>query len=307
VDRFASIGVFVAAVDEGSLAAAGRRFGLSPSMAGKYLSALEADLQVRLLQRSTRRLSLTDAGAAYYERCKRILEDFDDANREASDAHGAAHGKLRIAVPVTFGALHLGEVVARYLEDHPQVDLDVLLDDRYVDLQEAGIDVALRIGRLADSSLVARRIAPCRMVLCAAPEFLARHGVPLEPADLQHAPRLAFSAAVSERAWIVTDANRREHTLDGPIRLHANNMQMLLAGALAGLGICYGPTFVFGPHLQSGALVRLLPAYQTSTLTIQAVYPTTRYLPQKVRRFVDYLTEAFGDVPSWDRALQSIG
>src|ERR1700675_1226613 len=158
MDRFASISVFVAAIDEGSLVAAGRRFGLSASMAGKHVSALEAQLNVRLLYRSTRSLSLTDAGRAYYARCKRILEEFDDANHEASDARRTVRGPLRVAAPVTFGALHMGEVVARYLRDHPRVNIEVSLDDRYVDLQDAGIDVAIRIGRLPDSELVARRL-----------------------------------------------------------------------------------------------------------------------------------------------------
>jgi DNA-binding transcriptional LysR family regulator len=134
MDRFASISVFVTAVDEGSLVAAGRRFGLSASMAGKYLSALEAELNVRLLQRSTRSLNLTEAGRNYYHRCKRILEELDDANSEASDAHSTARGTLRVAAPVTFGAMHMGEVVARYLEHHPHVNIEVSLDDRYVDL-----------------------------------------------------------------------------------------------------------------------------------------------------------------------------
>jgi DNA-binding transcriptional LysR family regulator len=134
MDRFASIAVFVAAVDEGSLVAAGRRSGLSASMAGKYLSALEADLNVRLLQRSTRSLSLTDAGRTYYLRCKRILEELDDANSEASDAHSTARGTLRVAAPVTFGVMHMGDVVATYLANHPNVNIEVALDDRYVDL-----------------------------------------------------------------------------------------------------------------------------------------------------------------------------
>src|SRR5476649_560031 len=164
MDRFTGIAVFVAAIDEGSLVAAGRRFGLSASMAGKYLSGLEAQLNVRLIQRSTRKLSATEAGRAYYLRCKRILEEFDEANREAGDASATPRGLLRIAAPVSFGALHLGELVARFMDQYPQVSTEVLLDDRYVDLHTAGIDVAIRIGRLPDSDLVARRLAPCRMV-----------------------------------------------------------------------------------------------------------------------------------------------
>ncbi|WP_144141281.1 LysR family transcriptional regulator [Paraburkholderia sp. BCC1884] len=300
MDRFASIAVFVAAVEEGSLAAAGRRFDLSASMAGKYLSQLEAELNVRLLQRSTRSLSLTDAGRAYYVRCKHILEEFDDANREASDAQRLARGTLRVAAPVTFGELHLGDVVTRYLADHPHVDIDISLDDRYVDLQSDAIDVAIRIGRLPDSQLVARRLAPCRMVLCASADFLAREGTPTSPDDLQNTPRLAFSEAVTAGAWSLLDEDGRQHVIEGPLRLRANNMQMLSVAALAGMGVAYGPTFVFGEDIKAGRLVALLPRFKAPELAIHAVFSSARYVPSKVRHFIDYLAAAFGDEPVWD-------
>ncbi|NPT35273.1 LysR family transcriptional regulator [Paraburkholderia xenovorans] len=301
MDRLTSLGVFVAAVEEGSFAGAARRFGLSAAMAGKHVSALEAELNARLLHRTTRRLSLTDTGRTYYERSKRILEAFDEAKREASDSQGTARGVLRIAAPVTFGAMHLGEVVARYMEDHPHVNVEVLLGDRYVDLIDAGVDVAIRIGKLEDPGLVTRRLAPCRMVVCASPAYLKRHGTPRKPDDLLRAQRLAFSEAVSAGDWTLHDRKNRAHVIDGPCRMTANNTQMLLAATIAGAGIVYGPTFVFGAHIRSGELVALLPAYRAADLTIQAVYPSARRIPLKVRRFVDYLAETFGDEPSWDR------
>jgi DNA-binding transcriptional LysR family regulator len=301
MDRLTSIAVFVAALDEGSLVAAGRRFGLSASMAGKYLGALEAELKVRLIQRSTRSLSATDAGRAYYVRCKRILEEFDEANHEASDAGATPRGLLRIAAPVTFGAMHLGDALARFLELYPHVTAEIVLDDRYADLHTAGIDMAIRIGRLPDSALMARRLAPCRMVLCASPAYVAQRGMPQGPDDLRAAPRLAFSEAVTAGGWTVSDAAGRQHTIDGPLRVQANNMQMLLAGALAGLGVAYGPTFVFGPHLASGALLRLLPDYATPELTVHAVYPGARYVPAKVRQWIDFLVADFAGEPPWDR------
>jgi DNA-binding transcriptional LysR family regulator len=301
MDRLTGISVFVAAVDEGSLAAAARRFGLSAAMAGKYVSAIETELNARLLQRTTRRLSLTAIGQVYYERCKQILETWNEANREASDARETARGLLRIAAPVTFGALHLGDVIAQYLESHPQVNVEVTLSDRYVDLLEAGVDMAIRIGRLPDSGLVARRLAPCRMVICAAPAYLKRHGTPCSPDDLRQAPRLTFSEAVSAGDWTLVDTDNRAWVIDGPCRMAANNTQMLLAAALAGAGIAYGPTFVFGEHIASGKLVELLPNYTTSDLAIQAVYPSARHMPLKVRRLLDHLAAAFGDTPPWDR------
>ncbi|MDR5827031.1 LysR family transcriptional regulator [Caballeronia sp. LP006] len=302
MDRLTGIEVFVATVDGGSFAAAARRFGLSPAMAGKYVSAIEAELNARLLHRTTRKLSLTEVGQHYYERCKRILEAYEEANREASDAQDTPRGVLRIAAPVTFGAMHLGDVLAAYLEQHPHVTIEVSLNDRYVDLLEAGVDVAIRIGRLNDSGLVARRLAPCRMVICASPGYVERHGTPRNPDDLRQAPRLAFSEAVSVGDWTLADTKGRAHVIDGPCRMAANNTQMLLAAALAGAGIAYGPTFVFGEHIARGNLVALLPDYRTPELAIQAVYPSARHMPLKVRLLLDSLVAAFGDEPPWDRS-----
>lgn len=301
MDRLTEIGVFVAAIDEGSLVAAGKRFGLSASMAGKYLSSLEASLNVRLIQRSTRKLSATDAGRAYYLRCKRILEEFEEANREVSDRSTMLRGQLRITAPVSFGMLHLGDLVARFMTEHPHITVDITLDDRYVDLHTSGIDVAIRIGRLADSELVARRLAPCRMVFCAAPSFIQRHGAALTPDDLRAASRLVFSGAVSAGGWNVSDAAQRQYLIDGPVRMQSNNMHMLLAAVLAGTGIAHGPTFVFGEYLASGKLVQLLPDFDNLELSVHAVFPSARYLPSKVRQFIDYLTAEWADGPSWDR------
>src|SRR5260370_2333070 len=264
MDRFTSMAVFVAAAEEGSLIGAARRFGLSASMAGKHVSAIEADLGIRLMQRSTRQLSLTDAGRAYYTRCKRILEEVDDANREASEAQQVVRGVLPVAVPWTFGAMHLGGVLARYLEEHPAVAVEVMLSDRYVDLLSEGIDVAIRIGRLLDSDLVARRLAPCRMVFCASPDFIKRYGMPKNVEELRRAPRLAFSEAVSAGDWALTDPEGMSHVIDRPGRLAVNNTQMLLAAARAGAGVAYGPTFVFGERVSAGDVIALLPDHRTS-------------------------------------------
>jgi DNA-binding transcriptional LysR family regulator len=302
MDRLTSMAVFVAAADEGSLIGAARRFGLSASMAGKHVSAIEADLGIRLMQRSSRQLILTDAGRAYYARCKHILEEVDDANREASDAQQIVRGVLRIAVPLTFGAMHLGGVLARYLDQHPAVAVEVTLSDRYVDLLSEGIDVAIRIGRLLDSDLVARRLAPCRMVFCASPDFLNRYGTPRSVEELRRAPRLAFSEAVSAGDWMLTDPGGRSHLIDGPVRMAANNTQMLLAAALAGAGVAYGPTFVFGERIAAGDLIALLPDYRTSDLAIHALYPSARHISLKARRFIDHLIASFGAEPPWDRA-----
>ena len=255
MDRLTSMAVFVAAAEQGSLSGAARRFGLSASMAGKHVSAIEAELKVRLMQRSTRQLSLTEAGQTYLVRCKRILEQIDEANREANATQQAVRGVLRVAAPLTFGALHLGNVTASYLAAYPEVNVEMLLSDRYVDLLADGIDVAIRIGRLHDSDLVAKRLAPCRMVFCAAPAFCQRYSAPITIDALRTAPRLVFSDVVSAGDWSLLAADGSTQQIDGPVRMSSNNMQMLLATALAGGGIAYGPSFVFGQHIARGELI----------------------------------------------------
>ena len=271
-----SMAVFVAAVDEGSLVSAARRFGLSPSMAGKHVSAIEEQLNVRLLQRSTRMLKLTDVGRAYYLRCKRLLEEYEDANREARDAQQTVRGVLRVTAPTTFGAMHLGSVIASYLDAYPDVSVETTLSDRYIDLLADGVDVAIRIGRLTDSDLVARRLAPCRMVFCAAPSFLVRHGVPKTVEHLRRAPRLAFSEAVSAGDWMLTDPDGNTHLIDGPVRRreqYADAVGRGIGGGWRGVWT----KLRFRGFIASGSLDVLMSDHKTSELAIHAVCPTKRH------------------------------
>jgi DNA-binding transcriptional LysR family regulator len=301
MDQITSVRVFVLAVDMGSLAAAGRQLGLSPAMSGRYLGSLETQLNARLLQRSTRHLSLTEAGQRYYERCKRILADFDDANREAVDRDQALQGTLKITAPVTFGNMHLSASIGRYLDKHPGVAIHIALSDRFVDLPEEGIDVAIRIGQLRDENLTVRRLASCRLLACATPAYLEAHGKPSTPMQLRDHACLALVGASSAGRWTFKDKAGVEHTVSGPHRMHANTMDILLATALTGSGIVYGPSFVFGDALDKGELVQVLPDYVTTSLPIHAVFPTTRYMPRIVRQFIDHLAEDFGEVPPWER------
>ena len=297
MDRLTSMSVFVAAAEEGSLIAAARRHGLSASMAGKHVAAIEAELNVRLMQRSTRSLVLTEAGRAYYARCKRIIEEYEEAKREAGDTQEIVQGVLRIAAPITYGTMHLSDVMAGFLERHPGVTLEIMLSDRYVDLLAEGVDVAIRIGTLRDSDLVARRLASCRMVLCASRGLLERIGPPRTVAELRRMPRLTFSDAVSAGDWTLIDAEGKSHVIDGPVRMAANNMQMLLAAVLRGNGVAYGLCFVFGAHIAAGDLVALLPDHRTSDLAIHAVYPASRHVSLKLRRFVDHLAASLSPTP----------
>lgn len=298
MDRLTSMSVFVAAAEEGSLIAAARRHGLSASMAGKHVAALEAEMNVRLMQRSTRSLVLTEAGRAYYTRCKRILEEYEEARREAADTQETVRGVLRVTAPVTYGTMHLNGVMAAFLERHPKVTLEVILSDRYVDLVAEGLDVAIRIGALRDSDLVARRLASCRMVLCASRGLLEKIGPLRTVAELRRMPRLTFSGSVSAGDWTLIDSRGDSYVIDGPVRMAANNMQMLLAAVLRGSGIAYGPSFVFEAHIAAGDLVALLPDHRTSELAIHAVYPTNRHVPLKLRSFVDHLAASLGSTPT---------
>lgn len=294
MDRMTSMAVFATAAAEGSLSAAARRHGFSASMAGKHVAALEAEMGVRLMHRSTRSLALTEAGRTFLARCERILEEHAEARREAADTRDVVEGRLRIAAPVTYGALHLSDVVASFLQQHPRVTVEAMLSDRYADLVAEGIDVAVRIGRLRDSGLVVRRLAPCRMVLCASPALIAQVGDPASVADLARVPRLVFSDAVSAGDWTLADPSGAAHVVDGPVHMRSGSMEMLLAAALRGVGVVYGPDFVFAAAIADGTLVTLLPDHRTTDLAIHAVTLTRAQLPLRVRRFLDHLVASLG-------------
>ncbi|KPC54182.1 LysR family transcriptional regulator [Amantichitinum ursilacus] len=299
MDRLTSLAVFVAAVDEGSIAAAGRRFGLSPVMAGRYLSALEDHVGVRLVERTTRQLNLTDAGRAYFAKAKRILDDLQEADHEAADLQATPRGSLRIAAPITFGSLYLGPVVAAYMAEFAQVEVSLHLQDRFVDLIEEGMDLALRIGQLPDSNLVARKLADCQLLACAAPSWLAAAGVPTHPEDLARHQLIGYLGEVTTAPWSFTSPQGQTFNLDYPCRFSANNTAVMLAVALAGGGIVYGPDFVFARHLQTGQLQRVLPDYRSPVLPLHAVTPTARYVNTKTRLFIERLKGAFAGASPW--------
>lgn len=300
MDQLTALRVFVAAVEEGSLAGAGRRLNLSPAVAGKYVADIESRLNSRLLHRTTRRLNLTDAGQNYYTRCRHILEAYDEANLEASDHFSNVQGTLSVSVPTTFGEQHLAPLLPTFLLDNPQLNIDVRLSDHYVDLRQSNVDMAIRIGKLADSDLVARPLAPCKMVICASPDYLALFHQPQKPSDLSSMVRLAFSDAVSAGDWRLLNKDGVSHQIAGPCRMVSNNIEMLRQSALAGVGIVYGPTFAFGEDIKAGRLVSVLDDYKLPELTIQAVYASRHYVPMKVRCFIQYLQTALSHQPEWD-------
>ncbi len=300
MDRFVELSALVRTVDRGSQAAAARELGITPAMVGRYIQGLEDRLGTRLLNRTTARQSLTEAGAAFYARASAILEQLEEADTIASDRQAEPHGTLRVNAPMSFGARHLSTAVSGFCDRYPGVRVEMVLNDRVVDLVEEGYDVAVRIGRLADSGLVARRLSACRLAVCASPGYLARRGWPGMPADLRKHNCLLYAYAGDINAWrFQNEYGEEEVRLSG--NLVANNGDALLASALAGQGIILQPTFIVAEALRQGRLVQVLPGWRLADLSVNAVYPSARHLSPKVRSFVDFLASRFRDPPPWDQ------
>jgi len=302
MDRLDDMLAFIKVVDTKSFTAAAERLNLSKSVVSRRIAELENRLGARLLNRTTRRLSLTEVGQAFYERCTRILSDLDEAERAVADLHAAPRGRLRVNAPLSFGLLHLAPAIADFMQRHPAIEIDIDLNDRYVDLIDEGYDMAVRIGRLRDSSLIARRLAPNRRVICASPAYLEQHGTPETPEDLtKHCCLLYTNVPTAEQWQFRVNGETRAVRVQGNLR--ANNGDILLAAAIAGHGVAVAPTFLCGEALASGALRCLLYDYYVSDSAVYAVYPQNRHLSPKVRAFVDFLAARFGPEPYWDAAL----
>lgn len=291
MDVLSAMRAFVAVVDTRSFAAAAERLELSRARLTKMIQDLEEHLGTRLLNRTTRRLNLTEAGAAYHERCAAILADVAEAEEVASHLTALPRGTLKLTVPVSFGILKIAPLLGGFLERHPEVSVDMTLNDRKVDLIDEGFDLAIRVGALTESGLIARRLATDQIVICAAPAYLERHGTPRVPQDLARHACLSYAYATTGDEWRFTGpAGEVSVRIRGPLR--ANNGDTLRLAALSGAGIIRQPTFLVQRDLDAGRLVRLLGDYQSSELGIYAVYPTRRFLSAKVSAFIDYLSAA---------------
>jgi DNA-binding transcriptional LysR family regulator len=300
MDRLAGIEAFLRVAEAKSFTAAAERLRLSKSLVSRQVAGLEAELGVRLIQRSTRRLTLTEAGERFFQSSQRILAELEEAKQSVSTLQAAPRGRLYVNAPMSFGYLHLAPALPRFLERYPEVEIDIQMNDRFVDLIEEGFDMAVRIGRLADSSLVARRLAPLRRALVASPAYLARHGIPGTPDDLAHHHCLCYSNLTRSEEWRFLRNDGQPWTVEVKGRLRANNGDALRAAALHGLGIANLPSFLVGGDLQAGTLASLLGDYVPQDAAIFAVYPHSRHLSPKVRAFTDFLAELFAPVPYWD-------
>jgi DNA-binding transcriptional LysR family regulator len=294
--------VFHCVVKHSSYAKAADELGLSPSGVSRIVTRLEERLGARLVQRTTRKLSLTEAGTAFHARTAQILVDLADAEAEVQMTTVQPRGNLRVSAPVVFGMMYIAPIIGELLSRHSDLSIDLSLTDRMVDLVEEGMDLAIRIGSLADSRLIARRLCTNHRILVASPEYLARRGTPMHPDDLVQHDCIFFTGFSRPREWKLLGP-------DGPVsvslsgRVASSNVQLLTEAAKQGLGITVGATLSVGPALRSGELVRVLNEYEFENTAIFAVYPSARQLSTKVRALVDFLAEQFCDPPSWDRSL----
>jgi DNA-binding transcriptional LysR family regulator len=302
VDQFAALKSFVAVAETQSFSAAARRLKIDKSAVSRQVGDLESELGARLLNRTTRSLSLTHAGQSYFERAARILAELEDANRAVGQMRASPRGKLRIAAPMSFGFLHLMPALTDFLARYPDVVVDLTMNDHFADLVGEGFDVAVRITTLASASLIFRTLAPARRVICASPEYLSVHGEPGSPDDLKSHICLFYSNLPSARDWrfVTADGAPWHVTVRG--RLSANNGDALRIAALHGHGLAYLPTFIVGPDLHSGRLLTVLDDFVTQDLSISAVYPHSRQLSPTVQAFVDFLADRFSPEPYWDLA-----
>lgn len=293
MDRIGAMQVFATVVELGSFARAAERLNLSTSAASRQVAGLEAHLDTRLLNRTTRRISLTEPGRAYHERCLQLLADIAEVEHSAQAGRARAHGTLRVTCSVNFGLHHIAPLLGPFQKKHPDVRLDISLSDRMVDIVEEGFDLALRIGESRSTSVIARKLGESRMVCCAAPAYLKKYGTPATPQQLTEHNCLLYEYLNPRNEWRFVDAGEREHKVRVFGTTQTNNGDLLASVAAQGLGICCEPDFIVAPHVAAGRLKQVLTAYTAPVSSIYAVYPSRRHLSAKVRAFIDFLAAAF--------------
>lgn len=297
MDRLASMAAFVKTADLGSFAATASALGISPQMVAKHVTYLEDRLGVRLINRTTRRQSLTETGRTYYERCRTVLAEVDWADALGNETRAEPRGRLRVSAPVSFGSATLPLLVTRFLRSHPEVDIDLVLTDRMVELVDEGFEAAFRIGHMADSALVARELRPFRLVVCASPDYLRENGIPAAPPLLKMHECLGYSRGPTLDKWLfVQDSRVYDAAVSG--RLRVNDAKALLAAALDGFGIAMIAEELARDFLTSGRLVRIMPDYEVPTRPMHLVYLGDGRQTPKLRCFIDAAVEAFGP-QSW--------
>jgi DNA-binding transcriptional LysR family regulator len=296
--------VFIHVVDAGGIGRAADQLGLAKSAVSRRLSDLEKRLGVRLLNRTTRTSSLTEAGRSYYERAIKIVDDVAELNALTEDANIVLEGTINLAAPLSFGLSHLSTAIDSFVKQHRGLTININFSDRQVDLVEEGLDLAFRIATLKDSSLIARKMSPIRRILCASPDYLKKQGTPNTPNDLTLHRLLHYNLSESS-TWKLTDQQGGQHFINVSAHMVANNGDFLKDMAVAGHGIILTPTFISWKAIANGDLVQILPDYSLPQLNAYVVYPQTRYLSQRTRILIDFLVEQFGDNPYWDQGIKA--
>lgn len=292
MDRLNAMEVFANVVEHQGFSAAAGRLGISRASVSKQILQLEERLGARLLNRTTRRVSVTEVGEAYYERCRRVLAEVEEADMLVEELHSQPRGTLKVSAPMSFGVSHVGPAVAQFLSMYSDLSITLTLNDRFTDLIEEGFDVAIRIAQSADGSLIARRLAPVRCVMVATPAYLAEKGVPQRPRDLEDHKCLSYSYLASGQEWpIFGPRGATTVKVSGPLK--ANNGEVLLNALLQNLGIGFLPYFLVRDEIAAGNLVTVLDRHRLPELSLYAVSPPNRFPARKVQAFVSFLAERF--------------
>jgi len=299
-DGFGAIPVFVAVVEQGGFSSAAQVLGISKSAVSKRIGLLEQHLGVKLLQRTTRKISLTEAGEHYFAHAKVAHGAAKDAEDAVTQLQGEPQGRLRINAPMSFGRLHLAPLIPKFLARFPKINIDLVMDDKHVDLVGDGFDVAIRAGVLPDSSLIARKLAPLNSVICASPGYLKKQGHPSTPEQLEDHNCLLYSYANQLNSWTLMD-HKESHVIEVSGNYQVNNSEALREALMQDMGVARLPTFVAAADIESGALVQVLPEYKMPHITIYALFLERQYMPAKVRVFLDFVIEYLGgERPYWD-------
>jgi DNA-binding transcriptional LysR family regulator len=301
MDKLRAFEVFATVVAKQGFARAADALDTSPANVTRYIADLEAHLGTRLLNRHSRKLSLTESGQALYERARSIVEEVAEAEAVASSSALQPRGRLRINAPVSFGILHLAPLWPQFSKKYPQVELDVTLIDRVVDIVDEGYDMALRISGAGTTAHAARKLATSHNIVCASPAYLRKHGRPRTPADLAQHACIGYSYSSTGDDWHFTDAQGKPQVVRTACVMHTNNGDTARSAALAGAGVIRQPSFLIGADLRAGRLVPLLPDYRVPDIDVLAMYPSRRHLSAKVRVMVDFLADAFKGTPPWER------
>lgn len=292
--------MFIRIVEAGGISRAAEQLNLAKSAVSRRLVELEARLGVKLLNRTTRKSSLTEVGQDYYERALRIVDDVTELNALTTDSNSTLEGSINLAAPLSFGLCHLSAAIDAFIKQHPKLTINIDFSDRQVDLVKEGLDLAFRITELKDSNLMARKISPIKIILCASPDYLKEYGTPKTPQDLKRHKLLHYNLTGTS-SWKLTDKKNKQYSINTSASISANNGDFLKDMAIAGHGIVASPTFISWQAIATGDLISVLTDYKLPQPNAYAVYPQTRYLSQRTRLLIDFLVERFGDNPYWDQ------